>query len=160
MLPNRISAVMSDNDLNEVMSAIATIREKLPFLVSLTGDEIRKLTKMGDRSAFVEQALEVATQNLDILPRGFDVDEMRKDVDLHKKLISIDVAITQLMQLIDNTKILLGSEMYAAALVVYMQTKHLGAGAGLDALADDLGRIFMRKVKPAAEPAPAATDKA
>jgi hypothetical protein len=46
------------------MDAIATIRQKLPFLVDLTTEDRRTMLKMGDKSrAFVSKALEVATQN-------------------------------------------------------------------------------------------------
>ena len=54
MSDNRISASLSQADRDAVMKAIATIREKLPFLVDLTTEERRSLPKMGDKSrAFV-----------------------------------------------------------------------------------------------------------
>jgi hypothetical protein len=54
----------------------------LPVLIDLTTKERRALTKMGDKSsAFVIKALEVAKQNPDFLPRAFNVEEMRKDVE-------------------------------------------------------------------------------
>lgn len=58
MSDNRISASLSQADRDAVMKAIATIREKLPFLVDLTTEERRSLPKMGDKSrAFVSKAL-------------------------------------------------------------------------------------------------------
>ncbi len=64
MAENRISASLAPADKEAVMQAIATIREKLPFLVDLTTEERRTMLKMGDKSrAFVSKALEVATQN-------------------------------------------------------------------------------------------------
>lgn len=63
MADNRISASLSQADREAVMSAIATIREKLPFLIDLTTQERRSLPKLGDKSrAFVSKSLEVATQ--------------------------------------------------------------------------------------------------
>ena len=44
MSDNRISASLSQADRDAVMKAIATIREKLPFLVDLTTEERRALT--------------------------------------------------------------------------------------------------------------------
>jgi len=76
-----ISATLTQADREAVMTAVATIKEKLPFLIDLTADDRKALPKMGDKSrAFVTKALEVATQNPDFLPRSFDLEELRKDV--------------------------------------------------------------------------------
>ncbi|BAZ66295.1 hypothetical protein NIES4106_10450 [Fischerella sp. NIES-4106] len=61
--------------------AITTIKQKLAFLIDLSNEERKALPKMGNKSrAFVSKALEVATQNSEFLPRSFDLEEMRKDV--------------------------------------------------------------------------------
>src|SRR5205085_8938067 len=117
--------------------AIKTIRDKLPFLLDLTPEERRSLPRMGDKSrAFVTQALTVAGQNEDILPRSFDVDEFKKDVELVQALEPILVALTQLHELIEDTYIAVGSEAYTAALAVYQYAKASGRGAALDNLLD------------------------
>lgn len=76
-----ISATLAQADREALLAAVATIKEKLPFLIDLTADERKALPKMGDKSrAFVSKALEVATQNPNFLPRSFDLGELRKDV--------------------------------------------------------------------------------
>jgi hypothetical protein len=66
-----ISATLTQADREAVMTAVATIKEKLPFLIDLTADERKALPKMGDKSrAFVTKALEVGTQNPNFLPRS------------------------------------------------------------------------------------------
>lgn len=146
MADNRISASLSVADREAVMSAIATIREKLPFLIDLTTQERRSLPKLGDKSrAFVSKSLEVATQNPDFLPRSFDLDEMRQDVELFEALYPILLSLTQLQELVDDTVMEVGSEAYAAGLVVYNYAKASGKGAGLDSVVDDMGRRFARK---------------
>src|SRR5205085_2999222 len=96
MTDNRISASLSQADQQAVLSAINTIREKLPFLIDLTPEERHTLPKMGDKSrGFVSQALDLATLNTDILPRSFDVDEMRKDVELLNALSPVMTALAQ-----------------------------------------------------------------
>src|SRR5438270_8919793 len=124
MQENRISATLSDADKQAVLSAIQTIRQKLPFLVDLTPEERHALPKMGDKSrAFVEQALNVAEQNEDILPRSFDVAEMRRDVELIQALDPLLPALAQLQELVEDTYIAVGSEAYTAALAVYQYAK-------------------------------------
>lgn len=146
MIDNRVSANLSQADQQAVMSAIDTIRQKLPFLVDLTPEERRDLPKMGERSrGFVQQALEVATQNIEMMPRSFDVEEMRKDVELLAALQPIMLALDQLSELLDDTYIAVGSEAYTAALLVYQFARAAGKGSALDAALDGLSQRFARK---------------
>jgi hypothetical protein len=146
MADNRISASFSQSDRLAVMQAIATIREKLPFLVGLTIEERKSLPKLGDKSrAFVARALEVGTQNPDFLPRSFDLYEMRRDVELFEALYPVLLSLTQLQELVDDTVMAVGSEAYAAGLIVYNYAKASGKGTGLDAVVDEMGRRFARK---------------
>ena len=45
-----ISATLDAKDRETVMAAIATIKEKLPFLIDLTADDRKALPRMGDKS--------------------------------------------------------------------------------------------------------------
>ena len=104
MTENRISASLTPEDQQAVLAAIATIKEKLPFLLGLSPEESKSLPRLGDKSrAFVAKALEVATQNPDFLPRSFDIEEMRKDVELFEALYPITLALSQLQELLDDT---------------------------------------------------------
>jgi hypothetical protein len=148
MADNRISANLSATDRLAVMDAIATIRQKLPFLIDLTTEDRRTMLKMGDKSrAFVSKALEVATQNPEFLPRSFNVEEMRRDLVLYEALYPILLSLTQLQELVDDTYIAIGSEAYAAALAVYSYAKASGDVTGLDAVIDEMGRRFTRRSK-------------
>lgn len=147
-----ISATLTPADRDAVISAVAIIKAKLPFLVDLSADDRKALPKMGDKSrAFVSKALEVATQNPDFLPRSFDLEEMRKDVQLFEALYPLLMSLTQMQELVDDTCLAVGSEAYAAALAVYGYAKASGDVAGLDAIVGEMGRRFARKphkVKP------------
>jgi hypothetical protein len=150
MQDNRISASLSAADQQAVLAAIRTIREKLPFLIDLSPEERRSLPRMGDKSrGFVAQALEIASQNPDILPRSFDVEEMRKDVELLNALSPVTAALAQLNELVDDTFMAVGSEAYTAALAVYQYTRAAGKGAALDSALDALGQRFARKSRSA-----------
>ncbi|MBD2354127.1 hypothetical protein H6G41_05735 [Tolypothrix sp. FACHB-123] len=148
MADTQVSAKLSAADREAVMEAIGTIRQKLPFLIDLSTEERKALPKLGDKSrAFVSKALEIAAQNPDFLPRSFDVDEMRRDIELFEALYPILLSLTQLQELVDDTSVAVGSEAYAAGLLVYNYAKASGKGAGLDSMVDDLGRRFARKAK-------------
>jgi hypothetical protein len=154
MADKKISAKLTAADREAVMQAITTIREKLPFLVDLTTEERKALPKLGDKSrAFVSKALEIAAQNPDFLPRSFDLNEMRRDIELFESLYPILLSLTQLQELVDDTSVAVGSEAYAAGLLVYNYAKASGKGAGLETMVDDLGRRFARKAKKVQSPA-------
>ncbi|MBD2076555.1 hypothetical protein H6F86_22235 [Phormidium sp. FACHB-592] len=147
-MTNRISAALTQTDREAVMDAITTIKTRLPFLIDLTAEECKALPKMGDKSrAFVSKALEVATQNPDFLPRSFDLEEMRKDVQLFEAMYPIVVALAQLQELVDDTTTAAGSEAMAAALQVYSYAKASGQDAGLEGLVEELGQRFARKTR-------------
>ena len=148
MTANRVSATLSADDVTEILKAINVIKTKLPFLVNLSSDEIKKMPNMGDRREFVEKALQIGRQNPDMLPRSFDVEEMSKDVELYKSLAPIMVAITQLNEFLDSTNKLVASEMYSAALVIYTHSKMSGKEFGLEELSGHLGKAFARKLHP------------
>jgi hypothetical protein len=102
MPTNQISAVLTSADRDAILAALTTIKQKLPFLMDLTTEERKALPKMGDKSrAFVSKALEVATQNPDFLPRSFDLEEMRKDVQLFEAMYPIVMAFIQLQELLE-----------------------------------------------------------
>ena len=64
-----LNVTLSDADRQAIKQAIATIQQKLPFLITLSADERKRLYKMGDkRLAFVQNSLNVAQSNRNILP--------------------------------------------------------------------------------------------
>ena len=156
MTNNRVSATLAQADVEAILAAIKTIKEKLPFLINLTMEERRALNKPGDRGRnFVDKALEVAVQNPDILPRLFEVEEMRKDIELGQKLQPILLALSQLQEVVDNTAAVIYSEAYGAALSVYGYAKAAGKEAALQEAVDELGRRFSRRPATTAPKPPA-----
>ena len=146
MTPNLVSAELSDTDQADIMAAINIIRDKLPFLVSLTPSDRRAIAKLGDKTrAFVEKSMEFAIQHPGYLPRLFDIEEMRRDVELFAALYPVLMSLIHLQELIQDTYMVVGQEAYAAARVVYKSAKSNGQGAGLDAAIAEMGRRFSYK---------------
>jgi hypothetical protein len=146
MPDNRVSARLSPEDRDAILKAIETIREKLPFLIDLSSEERQSLPKTGDKSrAFISKAAEIARQNPDFLPRSFDIEEMWRDVELFESLYPVWQSLTQLCELVEDTKIAVGSEAYVAALLVYNYGRTSGLTTGLDEVMDDLGKRFARR---------------
>ena len=148
MSNNLISASLSAEDKQAIMGAVQTIRDKLPFLIDLSKGDRRYLPKLGDKSrAFVDKAVEVATQNVDMLPRSFELEEFQRDMQLFAELNSILMAVSQLNELIDDTTLAVGSDAYSAALEVYAYAKTARTGTGLDELKAMMSKRFTPRSK-------------
>jgi hypothetical protein len=148
-IPNRISAELSQEATTAIKSAITTIGGQLPFLIDLKQDEREQLhhVKTGNKQ-FVDNALLLVNKDTGFLPRDFNADEFKKDGALFNGLLGIHKDVAGLLQRIDDTMAIAGSEAYAAALAVYNYAKSKNvATPGLDPYVDDLTQRFTRKTK-------------
>ena len=136
-----ITATLSDADIKEIKAALGTIQKKLPFLINLTTDERRSLVKMGDKSlAFVNNSLNAAQANRDILPASFDVEEFVRDYQLAVALTELLTGLRQLEEKVDDTLLAVGSEAMNSSLTVYSYVKTAAKNTpGLKSLAEQLG---------------------
>jgi hypothetical protein len=141
-----ISATVSAASVQAIKDAVATIEQKLPFLISLSEAERKKLFKTGpNRLSFVQNALTAAQDNPTILPASFDADEFELDVDLFTVMTEINTLIAQLASEIDDTRMAVGSEAISEASNVYSYVKTaVKTTPGLKPLADQLGQQFQQ----------------
>src|SRR5258706_14135555 len=106
-----IDASISAVDLQAIKDAFATIKQKLPFLVSLTVDERKSTFKAGPNSlSFVQNALSAAEGHPDIFPNSFSTTAFRKDVDLFSVLTELGTSAESLSSQIDDTRLTVGGE--------------------------------------------------
>jgi hypothetical protein len=85
-MTKRVSAEMTQQQVDAALGAIDTIKENLPFLINLTTQERSDLPKNDSRRPFVEKTLEYARDDQDMLPRYIDLDELGRDLSLFKNL--------------------------------------------------------------------------
>ncbi|QLE40188.1 hypothetical protein FD723_06795 [Nostoc sp. C052] len=152
MAYQNITGSLTPADIQEIKAAFATIEAKLPFLVTLSVEERRKLFKMGDKSlAFVNTSLTAAQSNRDILPASFDVDEFVRDYQLATTLSELLIGLRQLTEQVDDTLMAVGSETMSSSLTVYDYVKTAAKKTpGLKTIAEQLGERFKAiKSKPA-----------
>jgi hypothetical protein len=144
-MSNQISVQINDEDLTEVLQAIDTIRQKLPFLVKLSAGD-KKTTAMLDdgRYPFASKALDYASREASISPNPLLLEEAILDSNLYNKLQSVDRELTRLSEMVTDTKMLAGAELYEFARVVYKMSKisaSLGT-PGTQSIVEDLGRLY------------------
>lgn len=140
-----ISAEISDANETTMLGNIDTMRTMLPFLISLTDDEKISIPKMGEKSVgFVEKCLEYAQANAKFVPPYLDITEIKKDIDLWKKLLPLFNAVDQLHSALDSTSTAVGSEAYVASLSFYNTVRGAAKRGipGASAIYEDLRTRF------------------
>ena len=140
-----ISAELPNEDREYILTRLNEITVRLPFLVNLTIDERRGLSKMGDKSvAFVMKAMDYAASNPEFVPPYLNVPELTKDANLANQLLTINNAIQVLAEKIDDTLMAVGSEAFSASRTFYNSVKNATKESvpGADAIASDLGERF------------------
>jgi hypothetical protein len=157
MAYQNITASLSPEDMQQIKAALQTIQKKLPFLITLSTEERRRLFKMGDKSlAFVNNSITAAQSNPDILPASFDIQEFVRDYQLAATLTELLIALRQLSEQVDDTLLAVGSEAMSSSLTVYDYVKTAAKKTpGLKSLAEQLGDRFKairnKPVKPASD---------
>jgi len=162
MLYQDLNVTLSDADRQAIKQAIATIQQKLPFLITLSADERKRLYKMGDkRLAFVQNSLNVAQSNRNILPASFDLDGFSNDYHLSADLTELLMLLNQLTEQVDDTLMAVSSEAMSSSLTVYDYVKTAAKKTpGLKAIAEQLGSLFKAIRTKAAKPTSTATASA
>jgi hypothetical protein len=144
-MANQISTQFSDEDLSEVLQAIATIRQKLPFLVKLSAGD-KKTTAMLDdgRAPFATKALDYASREASISPNPLLLEEAKLDSNLYVKLQTVDRELARLSEMVTDTKMLAGAELYEFARVVYKMAKIAASleVPGTQSIVEDLGKLY------------------
>lgn len=144
MTQNFAATHLSSEQWAAVDAAIDQLAAALePALVALSLDQRQRVVKMGDGSeAFCRTALDVIVENAELMPRNFDIDEMRRDLASHDALNTRVVRLTRLLEKAHHTDMALGSDAMVAALEGYTFLKAAGKHEGVDALKKLLGRRF------------------
>ena len=146
MSQNMISATLTEDDFAATIGDIATISDRLNFLIDLSPKDRQKLPKLGDSSqAFVYKSQEIAHKHREILPGRFDLEEFDRDLTLFRQLNSIRTSLSPLVDKLTDTALAAGSDAYRSALEVYGFTKAAGTGDGLEELRRDIFRRFGRR---------------
>lgn len=144
-ITNNISIVINEEALKNIAIGYKMINDSLPKLITLTPDQRITLPKMGDKTlAFVTKSLEYARQNPHIVPTYLNIEEFTKDVEAVQNLFKVAAPLQKMLEGIDDTMLMAGSEAYAAALAFYSALKSaINAGEkGLKGVYDELSTRF------------------
>ncbi|GGE66471.1 hypothetical protein EV200_1087 [Pedobacter psychrotolerans] len=146
-LSNRISIEITTEQSAAIAEAFQQLKTVLaPMLViNLTAEERQSTLKMGDKTlAFVNKTLDYASQNPTLVPNYVDLAEARKDNKLAADIYGIFQQLSILLRAVEDTGMVVGSEAYEAALVIYHSIKGASRSdiPGTQVMYDDLKQRF------------------
>lgn len=142
---NRINATMTAAQITAVKGALTTIATNMPFLLGLTVEERVALPKINvSNKAFTEDAINAMVNNATLVPSYLNTAGMQTDLTLYTQIDELMLLTRQLLEKMEDTQMLAGSEAYTSALAAY---KLFGAAAeagvsGADAIYDQLKARF------------------
>ena len=142
------TAVLTDQDVQDIKAAFAVIQGKIPFLQNLTPAQRKKLFKTGpERLSFAQTALDASKNNQTVLPAIVDVPNFDSLMDLFLILGELNTLAAQLASEIDCTHMKVGGLLMDKATDVnkYIQTAAKRT-PGLQPVADQLGVLFQKAV--------------
>jgi hypothetical protein len=142
---NRISAVLAPADKTTILQKITDTRALLPFLLNLTAQERKELFKLGDKGlGFDEKCKTYMTNNPALVPGFVTVAEVDKDRALRLALLDIQRELASLLEAVDDTVMVLGSEIVMADLSFYQNVKQAAKRGvlGIDVIFNDLQERF------------------
>ena len=147
MSTNRVSATLNDADKTAVLDALAQVKEKMPFLINLTGKERHRSRKMGAKSVeYVNLSLQGSQTFGSLMPPSVDISEFTKDVTLVNQLLSVRMEVEALLEGIDDTMLAAGSDamQYADLVYSYLKTGSK-TNAGVKSITADIAKRFVKR---------------
>ena len=117
---NRLNTVMKDADVTAVKTAIKDIYGNMPFLIGLTTDERVTLPKISENNkVFVGDSINGLTNNAPMLPAYLNVGDIKNNLTLYEQLDELEMLALQLVEKIQDARMLCGSEAYVGSLAAY-----------------------------------------
>lgn len=153
MNENRISIDLAAAKITAINQAISTLEQEFDFLIALSAADKRSVSKLGAHSLpYAQRTVEYASTNPEFLPAYVDVGELKKDLDIYTVLSGFYRRLFQIVENLDDTAVLGGSEAAAAISAYYKTVQHAAKMGipGAKAIYDDLSQRFeAQKARPA-----------
>lgn len=156
---NRISAVITDAQVTDILGHFGSIHSALNFLVNLTPEERRHLVSMGTARAGMDtDFINAMTAHPTLVPSYVNMTELNKDKELRRQFARIIGPAMELCEALSDTNGLAASDSMMAYLSFYASVKDAARRnvPGADTVLATLSQYFPtgRRTAPAKNPAP------
>lgn len=141
---NKVSGQLTEATKQQVLTAIATIQNLLPFLITLTIEDRKRLRKMGAKSVdYVQMCYYGAKTHPEYLRSNFSLPEYKQDMDLMHIMQEIQVAVNMLNETINDTVMAVKSDSMMASDESYLMLKQAAKKDGaVKALVDQISERY------------------
>ncbi|MCP5052484.1 MAG: hypothetical protein GY940_35275 [bacterium] len=154
MTVNTISEEISQETETGILAGIKTIWDLLPFLLLLTADARRSMSRLSrSKVDFVDQSRLHAINHPQYVQPFINIDEFSKDVDLKDALRRIFLELDSLHRHVKDTLLIAETEAYTTARLFYKSVKSAAKEGEADAevIAKDLSYHYKKSRTPKPE---------
>ena len=146
MYTDRIDLVLAADDITRATGGLTTAEQVVNLLPSLADGDRKHFAKIGLKNeALALQIIEVGRLNPSLIPAGIDFGKIDRDINARAQITPMLIQSQRLTGRLLDAKLLLGVDIYAAALAIYHSLKRNAHTASLRATVDELSRGFARK---------------
>jgi len=153
---NQLSFTITAQQMTDILAAIATLKQKLSFVIGLTNQQRHDMLKLGDKTVgFEEKCATYMANRPDLIPPYIDMAELAKDRAARGQVATIMRALGEVTQSLDDTDMQLSHEILMPDLSFYnnVQLSAHNKVPGAQPIYDDLSQRFPGRkggqVKPA-----------
>lgn len=151
MALERVNVVLTAEQKANIIAALGTLEDAIPFRLSLTSAERQRLMKLGNKSeGFVRQALEAARSHPEFIPSSISLPAMELDQELRDILLVCLQRLGVLYTQVQDTATAAGVDLMQGATGIYRALKANGRDGGLESTLNALGKRFDRPSRAAA----------
>jgi hypothetical protein len=157
---NKISAVVSAEAKQQILTKIDEIFQLLPFLVNLTPDDKRGMATIGTERLGMDVAYSAQMfAHPELVPSYVDMAELGKDRALFLVLAELSGRVKELLESLTDTSHVTGSDLYMAYMTFYanVQQAERRNVPGATAILQDLQRFIPRGRRRQPESPPASS---
>lgn len=157
MYIDRIDLTLPQADITSLLASFLSAEEKLQALPSVSKGDRKRYAKLGLKNeGLALQIIEVGRYNPDVIPRGINFEQIDRDLVARNQLRTLKLALERLLGMVEDSMLLTGVDIYAAALSIYHCLRRNAETTSLREVVAELKRGFARpsrKKKGEAEPA-------
>ena len=142
---NFVNLSLTETQIASVDAALTTLETELTGLIALSATDKRRMRRMGIKSeSFSRQALQVVSQNPQMIPANIPVADAIADIRLMDQLRPRLTRMSRLIERGNDTDAALGNDIMTVALQAYGLLKLTGRAEGMETLRRDLSGVFSR----------------
>lgn len=154
---NRVNTTIPVATFSALKTQIKSMGTSMPFLVTLSDAQRKSYFSLDvSNKVFVEEALDELVNNGAMMPAVVDASFIKNDLELFEQLDTLESMLTNMLNLVIDTKRTAAHEAYTNALMVYKLFGLFSASAVPEAKQsyDRLSRRFEQTARDSSEETP------